>query len=218
MKKLIPILVLLIVLLVGVLLMYRNLVLDTENKVENTVNTEEPTEHSDEYYEIMDKDYINNYPPGYLEVIEENNQIVLYQYGQEIVDAEAEDIIKVQRELFATELLELNPLENQVSGYLQEINENRNREIPRYMTDRKIITSEVIAYDGSIVQVYVDEYYSDGMIVQYDYYLISEGGKWKIYSVERFVVRMSDAAEAALAEEQAKAAEEAEKAAEKNKK
>ncbi len=214
MKKIIAILVLLIVLLTGVLLMYGNLVGEKEPKNEN-VETQQPVVHSEKYNEIVSKDYINNYPPGYLEVIEENNEIVLYQYGTEIVDSEAQDIIEVQRELFATELLELNPLETQVAGYISEVNENRNREVPRYMTDRKIVTSEVIAYDGSIVSVYVDEYYSDGMVVQYDYYLISEGGKWKIYSIERFVVKVSDATAAQQAEEAAAAEEEAKKQAEK---
>ncbi len=188
--------------------MYRNLVADVENN-ENALSgsNQQPTEHSEKYYEITSKDYINNYPPGYLEVIEENNEIVMYQYGAEIFDAEAQDVVEVQRELFASELLELNPIEKQVDGYLEEINANRSREIPRYITERKTITSEVIAYDGSIVSVYVDEYYSDGMAVQYDYYLISEGGKWKIYSIERFVLKVSDATEA----KQAAAAAEAEK-------
>ncbi len=211
MKKLIPILVLLIIILVSVLLMYRNLVTDTQTNGNSNINSEEPITHSDKYYEIMEKDYINNYPPGYLEVIEENNEIVMYQYGREIVDAEAKDIIEVQRQLFATELLELNPIDNQVAGYITEINDNRAREVERYITERKIVTSEVIAYDGSIVEVFVDEYYSDGLIVQYEYYLISEGGKWKIYSYDRFVVKVSDATEEKQAAEAAEAAAEAEK-------
>ncbi len=205
MKKLIPILVLLIVMLVSVLLMYRNLVADAENKRNTLNNNAQPIQHSEQYYKIIEKDYINNYPPGYLEVIEENNEIVMYQYGKEIVDAEAKDIIDVQRQLFASELLELNPVERQIDGYLKEINDNRAREVERYITDRKTVTSEVIAYDGSIVSAYVDEYYSDGMVVQYDYYLISEGGKWKIYSYERFVLKVSDATKAKQAEEAAQA-------------
>ncbi len=201
MKKLIPILIFLIIILVGLLLVYMNLVSSNKNKGNITdTSSNQPITHSETYNKIMSKDYINNYPAGYLEVIEENNEIVMYQYGRDIVDAEAKDIIEVQRQLFASELLELNPIDNQVAGYLKEVNDNRSREVERYITERRTVTSEMVAYDGSIVSVYVDEYYSDGMAVQYDYYLISEGGKWKIYSIERFVLKVSDATEAKQAE------------------
>ncbi len=183
-SKLIPILITTIIVLIGALMMYQNLVND-QNEQEVLVDNQVDAEHSDTYYDIMSMDFVNAYPPGYLEVVEANSEIVLYQYGEEVQNSEAEDIIAKQRELFASELLELNSFEHQVEGYLNEV--SRFRTMDRYIISRRTVSSEILAYDGNIAQVTVDEQYSDGLGVQYTYYLTKENDDWKIISYERKV-------------------------------
>ncbi len=181
--KAIPILLVLIMFSVGFYLMYQNM---TTPKVSSeTIDFEADVEHSQAYENIMNLDFVKAYPPGYLEVVEANNQIVMYQYGSEIKPEEAKDIIERQRQLFSVELLELNPIENQINGYLEEVNNFHEKN--RYITSRKTISSELLAYEGDIANVTVDEQYSDGLGVQYTYSLLMQDGKWKIAYIERKV-------------------------------
>ncbi len=183
-SKLIPVLIGLIVVLVGVILMYRNFSeMSQVSALDELQNTE--VEHSDEYYEIMNLDFVNEYPTGYLEVVEANNRIVMYQYGTEIQDPEAVDIIKKQRQLLSAEILELNTLEHQSEGYLKEVRSFREKN--RYITSRKTVSSSILAYEGDIAEVIVDEQYSDGLGVQYTYSLLTQNGQWKIGGIERKV-------------------------------
>ncbi len=181
--KAIPILIVIIVFALGFYLMYQNMTKVQES--ETNIDFEADVEHSEAYENIMNLDFVNAYPPGYLEVIEANNQIVMYQYGSEIKPEEAKDIIERQRQLFSIELLDLNPIENQINGYIEEV--NNFREKGRYITSRKTISSELLAYEGDIANVTVDEQYSDGLGVQYTYSLLMQDGKWKIAYIERKV-------------------------------
>lgn len=178
-RKLIVLLIFLIVILLALLGITLNI---SKNKMEETVDFDD-TEHSEEYYEIMNLDLVNEYPEEYLDVIDVNSKIVSYEYSDEIQKSEIDDILSKQRQLFSTNLLELNTLESQKESYLEEI--DGFREWGRYITDRKILTSKMVAYDGSVAEVLVDESYNDGLVLQYTYYLIFEDGKWKILSWDR---------------------------------
>ncbi len=183
-KNLIPVIIGLIAILAGLILMYQNMV-ELSNGTTEEIDMNAEIEHSEEYYEIMNLDFENEYPSNYLGVIDANNRIVMYQYGSEIQVQEAQDIIEKQRELFAEELIELNPMENQVAGYIEEAENFRKKD--RYITSRNTVTSEMLAYEGNIASVTVDEQYSDGLGVQYNYTLILQDARWKIVSIERKV-------------------------------
>lgn len=178
----VPVLLTGVIFIVAIAMMYQNF---TKPQEAISINFDAKVEHSDEYYNIMNLDFINEYPAGYLEVVEANNQIVTYQYSSEIKPEESKDIITRQRQLFSIELLELNPIDGQIAGYLEEANSFREKN--RFITSRKTVSSELLAYEGDIAQVTVDEQYSDGLGVQYTYQLLQQDGRWKIANFTRKV-------------------------------
>ncbi len=184
MKKLIAILIMLIIVAIGLLMMYQNLVLDGQGQKEEEiiVITEEEVEFSEAFNNIMAYDFDEFYPPSYIDVVEINNEITVYQYGREVILQEAEDLVAKQRELFAVELLEVNTFENQLDGYL--IENNKRRQADRYIESRKILSSEILVEDGSVAQVIVIEINNDGLEMQYTYFLTKEEDNWKIFSWE----------------------------------
>lgn len=184
-KKLVGLLIVLGALVVFLFIINSNLKELTTDEDANM----EATEHSDEYYNIMNMDFEYDYPKEYLDVIDANTEIVLYEYGEDIQEYELDDIISKQRELFATDLTGLNTLEEQEASYLEEV--KSFRAMDRYILGRQTLTSQLVAYDGSVAEVLVDEYYNDGLILQYTYYLTIEDGKWKIFSWDREVTETS---------------------------
>ncbi len=190
-KKIIAILVFLVILLIGVAGFYFNLM--SKQKEAALVPVDENVVFSETYEELMSRDYVNEYPADYLHLMDENNEIVMYQYGQEVIPQEAEGLIKKQRELFAKELLEMNPVEAQIEKYLKQL--ESHRELGRYIVSRKNLTTNVLAYDGGITEVKVEEAFSDGYTIQYNYYMIMEDGKWKIFSWDNGVTRYPETEE-----------------------
>lgn len=191
------VIVLLVILLFGLFELFGIL-----KKEEEQVEVPDVVEHSQEYEKIMSMDFQNNYPDGYLQVVEANNEIVMFEYGEEIQFGEATDVITKQRELFATELNDLNPVEVQVGKYIEDASNYRGME--RYIVSRKILTSEILSYDGNVAEVVVDEVFNDGLVVQYTYYLVKEDDKWRIFSWERRVIKSADNKEEVVTEEQKK--------------
>lgn len=179
-----------ILVILCIILAFAMLKLFDITKKEDDTQVPEVIEHSQEYETIMNMDFQNNYPTGYLEVIEANNEIVMYEYGEEIQLGEGEEILTKQRELFAEELKELNPIEAQLANYIEDVTNYSG--MGRYIASRKILTSEILSYDGKAAQVLVDEVFNDGLVVQYTYYLVKEGDDWKIFSWERRVVKSAD--------------------------
>lgn len=190
---------LLAILLFGLFELYKTLRKEEEIQVPEEV-IEESIEHSQEYEDIMSMDFKNNYPVGYLEVIEANNEIVMFEYGQEIQVGEAQDILTKQRELFAQELLDLNPLDVQVNKYTEDL--ANYRDIGCYIVSRKILTSEMLSYDGTVAEVIVNEQFNDGLIVQYTYNVIKQNDEWKIFSWTRKVIKNAEIDETEVTEEQ----------------
>ncbi len=184
-QKIIAVLFVILILMTGGLWTYMNYM-----KSDEPIEYEDDGYYSEAYTELVTRNYVTNYPETYLDLINENNDIVLYQYGQEVEMNETENLVIKQRELFGKEILDLNSMEDQLFKYRQELTEFK--ELDRYITGRKTLASSTVPGDSSMTKVSVEETYNDGLTIQYDYYLNSEGGKWKIYSWERKITKNSD--------------------------
>ena len=169
MKKNYTLVVILVVAVIAVSIFY------TSSSVKNTPDSVTA------YEKLMQNDFDVNYPSSPNQVIEKNDEIVSYLYSLEIKEEEIDDVVHLQRQLFANELLNINEEVMQIAGIKQEINNNAKEEIKIVKID-----SEVPLYDDndtSVCTVKQTIYFTKNGKITRDYTLVKDSnGNWKIFS------------------------------------
>lgn len=134
------------------------------------------------YPEIAQVDLDKNYPATALDLIEYNNKVIFAMYGGGIKDTEIALAFARQRKLFASELIELNPFEDNLVKLTEDIVKNKSAQ--KYIVGFE--TGEA-TYDGvndSICTVEVLQKTNTAVEYLVKYHLITENGKWKILAWE----------------------------------
>lgn len=134
------------------------------------------------YPTIAGLDLKVDYPATPEAVIDINNKLMLVMYNGGINDSEIALSILKQRELFADELLELNPLEQMIIAVTDNILENKKRNV--FMTE--IETNDIYMDDISenIAEAIVMQYINNDIVQEVTYKLIKQEGQWKILAWE----------------------------------
>lgn len=119
------------------------------------------------------------YPASYDEVLEDYYLTYEYLYGGECLDEEVTEVIEKQRMYFAKDLLNGNPLEQQIAKATQEVADYREKDI-RVIQH---VVNNIYLNEKNVNQAFalVTEYGS-GMANKYvKYVFVKEGESWKIY-------------------------------------
>lgn len=127
------------------------------------------------------------YPKNPIDVIELHNELVNVLYGKKITEEEVEEVIKLQRQLYAEDFLELNALEEQIIETNKELYINSEKEM-------KVIGSQVMnSYNDppGTMKVQVVHYTNkQGLDLVREYIVEEENAeseeqkKWKIFGWE----------------------------------
>lgn len=117
------------------------------------------------------------YPNTPKEVIEIHNELMQRQYSKQVDEAMLKEIVKLVRELYASELLGLNTYEAQLEGIFQEVDANKEQDI--FLESSTIETIEFIDQQLTIVEV---KHHITQKTIERMYYLVKEEDKWKIRS------------------------------------
>lgn len=134
-----------------------------------------------DYDELMMYDFDNDYPEDVTGVIDLNNKIMEYLYGDEITKDQIEPLVNLQRNLFANTLLELNPIETQVNEISKQIEAYQQNKIK--LSSTKLYSTEYDSKSSSICIVKMLYYMTKGDDIYRTYTLIKdETKKWKIYT------------------------------------
>lgn len=149
----------------------------TNNKVKNMPKS------VSKYDELMLYDLENDYPESPYEVVELNNEILKYLFSGETKQAEIEPLVKLQRNLFAQTLLDLNDIDNQLEEIKKIVDFNAENKIK--ISNVKVNPAEHDATNYSVCTVKAHYYMTRGEDIDRKYTLINEHNKkWKIYRWE----------------------------------
>lgn len=148
----------------------------TNNRVRNMPKS------VNKYDELMLYDLENDYPESPYEVIELNNEILKCIFSGEIEQQEAESLIKLQRNLFAQTLLDLNDIETQLEEIKKLIDFNKENKIK--ISNVKTNPAEHDATNYSVCNIKAHYYMTRGEDIDRKYTLIKDGDRWKIYRWE----------------------------------
>ncbi len=131
------------------------------------------------YSELSEIDFVNDYPQSPEEIVELNNKIMLFLYGNILADTrKISEVLEFQRNLFSTELNELNTLENQIENTNETFGIFLEKGV--YVID---ITQGSIKYTSQndySCSVTVDFYFNKLENIKKQYHLVKEDGRWKI--------------------------------------
>lgn len=182
MKKLIISLVSIVMLLVIGFTVFTSIVYKKEKDKEKA---KEEIENTDKKLkDILNYDFENDYPDNYKDVLTAYVKTVEYIYsGKE--DLELDKVIKVQRQLLAKEVLELNTLEEQTKQALIEINENKEANFSVYSS--KIYDMREDNLNKNLVTASVRYYTTAGKgnNIDIEYNIFKVFGKWKVFDFRR---------------------------------
>ncbi|WP_058486313.1 DUF6715 family protein [Defluviitalea phaphyphila] len=117
------------------------------------------------------------------DVITRNNQIIAYLYGGEVKLEEVETLVILQRNLFDLDLLEINPLEEQVKKVKATIEEYKKNGFKVIGIKQKSAVYE--ENNKSIAKIKVVQYTNGNTDNYLEYYLRKqEDNTWKILGWE----------------------------------
>lgn len=136
------------------------------------------------YDEVTAHDLDGGYPGTAEEVVNLNNKIVQLYYGKMVKNEEIlTELVDIQRKLFADELLDKNPRENQVETLLEAIDELYSQNVYVYKIEQGITyySSNVNMCIVPVTQTLIN--YEN---VYWNYFLRQDAdGRWKIYTYMR---------------------------------
>lgn len=165
------------ILIVGTVILMIVLIFYTNNKVKDN-----PKPVS-KYDELMLIDLENEYPDNPSDIIKLNNEIIKYLYSRDITEDEIESLITLQRQLFATTFLELNPINTQIEQLKEQIKVYKKNKLQ--VSDTKISPPEYNTNNYAVCIIKSLYYMTKGNDIYRTYTLIKEHDKaWKIYSWE----------------------------------
>lgn len=133
---------------------------------------------NEEVCSILEKDFENNYPGTPREVVKLYSRITACIYNQ-AGEKDRRQLVEKMRQLFDEELLEGNPLEEQL--------EDLEGELKEFHANKSIITSYTVDKNSSVVKEKIDGRQCATLRVSY----LMQQGKAGSYtkSVERFLLR-----------------------------
>jgi hypothetical protein len=143
-----------------------------------------------EFDKIISLDLEQKYPDTVDEVIMINNQIVQYLYGGNILQEEIEAVVNIQRNLFDSELIKINPIEIQIEKVKVEIEKAKEDNLK--IIDCKYLSVQYQEQFPDIARVKVLQYTNTEKNNFLEYYLKKqEDNTWKIVGwkkTEEFVI------------------------------
>lgn len=149
----------------------------TNNHIQNEPNVLK------KYDELMLYNFENNYPSSPYEVIEANNNILKYLYSSEVIEDEIENLVKLQRKLFAETFIDLNSEDIQIENITEEIKTNQKNKVS--ISDIKTNSTEYDVDTNSVCIIKVLYYMTNSVNTYRTYTLIKEyRTSWKIYGWE----------------------------------
>lgn len=132
------------------------------------------------YEQLLSHDLDNQYPTTPKEVIGLYQEITKYLYSQKIKSEEIEPLIIMERKLFHSDLLDLNPKEVQIIKAEADIKTNKEANIK--IIDFLLGESEYEIAEIAIVKAI--QYLSGSDNRYLKYYLKKENEQWKILAWE----------------------------------
>lgn len=145
-----------------------------------TQSQEETRSKIEEVNDILSKDFDTAYPGTPREVVKMYSRISSCLYNHSLSDSEMESLVKKMRELFDAELLEANPLEEQL--------EDLRADKEEYDKARRIISSYTVDKNSSVVKKEVDGVEYASLCVAY---LVKEGKSYN-KSNQQFMLRADE--------------------------
>lgn len=133
----------------------------------------------DEELENIQKILQNQYPGTPKELIFIYNQIMGYQYSEQMEEEYIEDIVTTMRMTYSESLIALNHYEGQVERLGEELKQNANEKL--YLIDSSTESIEFTQDNTAIVKVV---YQTTVEKLERTYYIIKENNQWKIHSWE----------------------------------
>lgn len=151
-----------------------------ENKSKTDQEKEFVKSENDEVNTILNKDYEINYPATPTEVVKAYSRISVCAYNQSMSDEELMQITEKMRQLFDEELLQANPIEEQ----LEDLKKDREE----YKKAKKTISNYVVGKNSTVETAKIDGKECASLVSSY---LVQEGnGYTKTY--ERFILRKDE--------------------------
>lgn len=141
------------------------------------------------FEQLMEYDLDQSYPSTPEEVMALYQKIIQYLYSNKVQNQEIEPLISMQRKLFHSELLALNPTEIQTIKVQAEIEKNKETNVKIF--DIKQGSVEFIDLKQDKAKMKVIHFISGGEKQYLEYYLIKENDQWKILawkSIDKFIL------------------------------
>ncbi|MDR2938712.1 MAG: hypothetical protein LBV08_00145 [Clostridiales bacterium] len=134
------------------------------------------------YSGLAEYDFINAYPETPEEVIEINNKIMIFLYGNILADtSKIAEVLEFQRNIFSDGLNGLNTLESQIENTVGSFNEFSNEGV--YVLDVKSGSVKYTSKDDDMCSVILTFYFNNIESIKKQYNLVrGADNKWKIDS------------------------------------
>lgn len=146
------------------------------------LNYQQNEKSSMTFAEVESLSIDKNYPKNPYALVSIYNKILLVLYSGNLTEEESQETLRLQRGLFAKELLALNSYDAQYAELETEL--ASFEESGNFIEEITIENMNYDTVDENICQLQTKQYITNGQVILFDYCLITEDGEWKILSWE----------------------------------